>query len=180
MSGQNDESLAGRPFIVCMATPFIFRSAILQSLLANLRGSVRLVDRIWPTNAGWVAPESYRREMGGDLVNVVLSFPGLMTIEQLVNMKAATMALEGQFSRKECRMLNLNPGLALRSGVLVASRKPKGDIRESLGSGVWGQWVLVEKHGKLEPSSNTFGEYSAPGRMRLFERLARTPVRDSA
>jgi len=166
-----ENDVKGRPFVVCIAPVQVLKGKKYEKLRSMICNGVHAkVAEVWNPNQHWTAPEPYRREAGSDLVNIVLVFNRPCSRNDLPDIKRKTNQIEDFFRKNGLRRVNLNPGLALPEGVLVASRKPK-EGREPLSEDVWGQLVLECDNDRLRPSPYTFDEYTDAKRLVKFGRL---------
>jgi len=166
-----ENAVKGRSFIVCIAPAKALRGRKYEKLRSMICKSMQAkIAEVWDANRHWTAPEAYRREAGSDLVNIVLVLNRSCSRNDLPQIKRKTNQIEDSFRKNGLRSVNLNPGLALPEGVLVASRKPK-EGREPLSEDVWGQLVLECDNGQIKPSSHTFDEYSDTERLIKFGKL---------
>jgi len=162
----------GRPVVVLMATPAVSTSPIFRNVVRGLRSKIGAMCMM-PDCNDWVAPREYRAESGQDLRHNVFVGERPLQISGLVRLKLYSLDLERQACLRGYRRININPGLLLHSGLLVASHKPKNGIRIPLGDGVWGQWVLSCSRGRVRPTHHSFSEYSCSERVKGFERILR-------
>lgn len=167
----------GKSFIVCIASRSVLYGNLLPSLCSVVREFISPISNIWEPNGNWIAPESYRYESGNDLINIVLGLNVSFSRSDLQAFKQNTMLIESMFLNGGRRQLNLNPGIALPQGVLVASHKPRGSIREHIGGGIWGQWVLTRRDGIIKPSLYSFDEYYDGERLDKFAELCEMGMR---
>lgn len=167
----------GQSFIVCIASRSVLYGNLLPSLCTVVKELISPINSIWEPNGNWIAPESYRYESGADLINIVLGLKVSFSRSDLQAFKQNTMLIENMFLKGGRRQLNLNPGIALPQGVLVASHKPRGSIREHIGGGVWGQWVLTRRDGIIKPSLYSFDEYYDGERLDKFAELCEMGMR---
>jgi hypothetical protein len=169
-----EDTVKGRSFIVCIAPASALKGEAYGKLCSRICETLNTrIAENWKPNRPWTAPEPYCREAGVErLENRVLVLNYWCSKNDLSRVKDRIMRIERAFrTRDGGRLFNLNPGVALPEGVLVASHKPKQDFREPLGKKVWGQWVLLRANGQLKLSPHTFDEYTDAERLDRFRRL---------
>lgn len=164
-----ENAVKGRSFIVCIAPASALRGRKYKKLCSMICRTIHApIADVWEANQHWTAPEAYRLEAESDhLINIVLVLNHSCSQNDLPQIKRKTNQIEDSFRKNGLRPVNLNPGLALPEGVLVASRKPKNG-RVQLSEDVWGQLVLICANGQIQPSFHTFDEYSDTERLIKF------------
>ncbi|RMD90947.1 MAG: DUF4416 family protein [Calditrichaeota bacterium] len=112
----------------------------------------------------------YEKEMGKDLNKVFLSFENLISSEQLVEIKLFCIELEEQFSYKNRRRVNIDPGYLELSKLVLASTK-NYDHRIHLGKGVYGDVQLRFRGGQFVTNPWTYPDYQTSLTMEFFTRV---------
>lgn len=103
----------------------------------------------------------YEEEMGGGLLKVYASWPGLISPEHLVDIKLAAMAWERQNSPEGRRRVNLDPGYIFSGGLVLSTGKFRGH-RLPLGRGIWGELTLNYHQGQFMSFPWTYLDYQRP------------------
>ncbi|MDR1607530.1 MAG: DUF4416 family protein [Deltaproteobacteria bacterium] len=87
----------------------------------------------------------YEKEMGQGLVKIYLTWPNLLSVERLVDLKLLAMALEKRWARdldgQARRQVNLDPGYVFAGGLVLSTGKFAGH-RLYLGQKIWGELTL--------------------------------------
>lgn len=163
----------GRAFLVCIVTSCGLRHPLLPYLWHIVERRICPIAELWDPNPGWSAPRSYQQEIGPALVNLVAILSAFHTRDELAALKYVAMEIEDALRYKGKRTVNINPGIVFPSGVLVASHKAKGSVRDLIADGVWGQWMLLTHNGRIEPAAYSFDEYTDEVRLPQFGNLCR-------
>lgn len=103
----------------------------------------------------------YEKEMGPDLKKIYISWPTLISPEQLVNIKLAAMSWEQQNSPDGSRRANVDPGYIFSGGLVLSTAKFRGH-RLPLGQGIWGELTLNYHHRQFQPFPWTYLDYQHP------------------
>ncbi len=134
-----------------------------------------MADYWGPTTAKWIAPESYRLEMGERLETGIAVFAHEVVIDDFIAIKQQTMEIERYFSSNGRRKFNLNPGFVCETGMYLISHKPSKLRWRIPASPYWVEQQFKVFQGDLVPLPNAFDEYSTPKRCeRLQQLLERT------
>jgi len=157
-------------FIGCIAkSEYIWPTTDL-SLLRSIELNISPVDTVYPPTNNWKAPLSYELEMGINLNTILIVLKRSGNIKDIVFIKNIAMKIEREFSNLGKRRFNLNPGLINRNGLFLATHKPNS-IRTKIGHNVWIEKQLEQFSNNLFPMLNTFDEYSADSRLKIFNKL---------
>ena len=114
----------------------------------------------------------YRKEMGGGLEKYFISFEPLVDPGRLAEIKLTTNEIEGDFSGKGKRRVNLDPGFLEMSKVVMATTKNFGH-RIYLGRGVYGDLHLRYLGGKFNPMAWTYPDYREKIALSFFSEIRR-------
>ena len=138
---------------------------------------------LWRPQTSWIAPHQYLSEMDQDnLLDIVMVLREPLVGADLVVLKEFCLSEERtRTTHAPGRALNINPGLIVHDGVVVASHKAK-PCREKIGAMCWGQWMCKRNnngHSCLSTTSECFAEYAVPSRLAAFSRLADSLRRSS-
>lgn len=165
-------------FAICICSEKALQSILFYVLQSLLTKTIAPIKCIWKPNVNWVAPKSYECEMRDKLLNINIVFNVEASLEELACYKKIMMVIEKTIAVNNRRIFNLNPGIALQSGVIVASHKAKDDIRFKIGDVIWGQRVLITDEQKIYKTRHTYNEYSDPRRMKQFAVLCKKMQKD--
>lgn len=153
-------------FVGCIG-PLDFLYPTQRTLRNHLVQSFGQLAALWlPTN-DWVAPSSYRAEIGSSLTTIIFLFRMQLPLRALPSCKNETLLLEDHFQRFGRRRFNLNPGVLSQDGLFLVSHKP-GPHRTELARHAWLEQQLIWEKGDLRSLPNAFGEYADPSRRTLF------------
>jgi hypothetical protein len=101
----------------------------------------------------------YQKEMGPDLFKRFMTFPGLMDIPSLPDLKLKAMELERNYAKESGqRRVNLDPGYVFAGGLVLSTAKFSGH-RLYLGQGIWGELTLHFHRGAPEGLNWTYRDY---------------------
>lgn len=103
----------------------------------------------------------YEKEMGPRLRKVYVSWPSLVSPENLVEVKLQTMRWEQQNAPGGRRRFNLDPGYIFSGGLVLSTAKFRGH-RLPLGKGIWGELTLNYHQGQFMSFPWTYLDYQRP------------------
>jgi hypothetical protein len=131
----------------------------------------RAVDSVWPTMEKiWGAFDVisevrpfdytgyYEEEMGRPLYRRWAFFKELVPQDRLVEIKWQALEIEKQWTVREKRRLNLDPGLITAERLVLATGK-NFSHRIYLGQGIFGDLTLVFSKGTYRPLAWTYPDY---------------------
>lgn len=136
--------------------------AVAAQVLADTYGPV---DTVSP----WFAFDHtsyYELEMGKPLYRRILAFKTLVEQDDLSDIKLATNQIEGTYTEREKRRINIDPGYMVPSRFVLATGKDYAH-RISIGKGIYADLTLVYRHGQYASLPWTYPDY-ADDRMRDY------------
>lgn len=122
--------------------------------LEALFGPVDLVSRWLPFDF----TDYYTREMGTPLYRRMVAFKRLVDQEALPDIKHLTNALETEFTRKESRTVNIDPGYLLLERLVLATGK-NFSHRIYLRRGIYADLTLIYRKGRFQSLPWTYPDY---------------------
>ena len=102
----------------------------------------------------------YEEETGKELKKQLLIFKVLIDRELLADIKNWTNEIEGMFSEKDKRKINLDPGYLTMHNVVLASAKEMPH-KIYIGKGMFGDVVLEYKSKSFQHSNHTFPDFKS-------------------
>jgi hypothetical protein len=108
----------------------------------------------------------YDREMGEGLVKIYLTWPNLIPVDRLVELKLLAMELERELAETQDnsslprRRVNLDPGYIFSGGLVLSTGKFAGH-RLYLGQKIWGELTLFYRQG-FTPLPWSYRDYQDP------------------
>ena len=145
--------------------------AAAESGLSSEYGPIDLRSPVIP----FTFTDYYRRETGGNIVRMFLSFERLIDAGQLPEIKRRTNALEDDFAaagRGVKRPVNLDPGYVEHSKVVLASTK-NFYHRMYLGRGIFGEVTMHFRNNTWEFFPWTYPDYQSSEYQKFFLELRR-------
>ena len=132
-----------------------------RALLERRYGAVDFVSPAVP----FTFTDYYEREMGKDLLRVLLSFETLVDPGRLVEIKLETNRIEAELTAMRegrlCRTINLDPGYLDSSKVVLATAKTLAH-RVYLGQGIYAEVTLTFGHDHCRFFDWTYADYRSP------------------
>ena len=111
----------------------------------------------------------YQEEMGTDLKKVFISFQDLIHPNELPAKKLKTNELEIQWSDKNQRRVNLDPGYVTGAKLVLASTKDFTH-RVFLGYGIYGDVQLRFRQNRFYPNEWTYQDYQTELALSFFQK----------
>ncbi|MBF0278928.1 MAG: DUF4416 family protein [SAR324 cluster bacterium] len=97
----------------------------------------------------------YGTEMSSELYRQLISFSGIITLEEVIRWKKFADRVEDEFRLRGNRQVNVDPGYLDFHKVVLLSAKPGGH-KIYLGHQVWADMVLFKKKGEYQAFAWTF------------------------
>jgi hypothetical protein len=142
----------------------------IAEVLSQLAGSHGILDFVSPLLA-FDYTDYYYAEMGQPLVRRFASFDGLISQEDLAQIKVQTNLLENEQSAGGNRRVNIDPGYLLAERLVLASGKNYAH-RIYLSSGIYADLTLIYRDRDYLPLAWTYPDYAEP-KFRLWLRALR-------
>lgn len=127
----------------------------LDSRLQSLLGSVDSKSEPFD----FTFTDYYKEEMGDDLLKQFYSFEKLIPPDGLADIKNATISIETDFSIKDRRTVNLDPGYLEESKLVLASTK-NFSHRIYLRDNIWAEVTMRYEKGEFVTHPWTYPDYS--------------------
>lgn len=102
----------------------------------------------------------YEEEMGKGICRLFLSFPSLISPEEIVRIKLKTNQIEEDLALEGKRRVNLDPGYMDYNKVVLASKKYNGQ-KIYLNSGIYADLTLYYEKGRFHPYSWSFPDFKS-------------------
>jgi len=118
----------------------------------------------------WEFTDYYSRELGENLGRKFLSFERLIDPERLAEIKSFTNRLEGNFSERGARRINLDPGY-LDSAKLVLATTKNRDHRIYIGQGIFAEVTLHFRGKSFRAWEWTYPDYATPEYIAIFNEI---------
>ena len=112
----------------------------------------------------------YYKEMGLELKRKFLSFKRVVSLNKIERIKILTNLVEGKFSRKGNRAINIDPGYIDLSKLVLLSTKDYTH-RIHIGSGIFAEITLYYKDKKFNPWPWTYPDYKTDEYLSLFNSI---------
>lgn len=109
----------------------------------------------------------YAQELGGNLKRKFLSFARPVGLKNIYKVKLRTNLLEKRFSKSEKRLVNIDPGYADLSKVVLFSTKDYSH-RIYLNNGIFAEATLFYKDKKFNPWPWTYPDYKSQAYVSIF------------
>lgn len=123
--------------------------------LSKSFGSVDVVSPWFPFDQ----TDYYAPEMGAPLFRRVIGFDTLIQQDTLADIKCLTNDLEGQFSKKGKRLINIDPGYMVPERFVLATGKNYAH-RVYLRAGIYADLTLIYRNGRFCPLDWTYPDYA--------------------
>lgn len=155
---------------------FLKRRSLLEAVAAALIERFGPLDVVSP----WFAfdfTSYYRTEFGEPLFRRMLAFRDLVPQGRLAASKVATNAIERQFSKQNCRRVNIDPGYLLRERFVLATGK-NFTHRIYLDQGIYADLTLVYQKGDFRALPWTYPDYKQPEMLLYLHQVRRKYIAD--
>ncbi len=119
----------------------------------------------------------YEREMGPGLMRRMTAFKPLIAQEDLAEIKLKTNALEQEFSIKDKRCVNIDPGFMLRERFVLATGKNFAH-RIYIGNRIYADLTLIFQKGSFQSLPWTYPDYKAPGMQSFLYQVRNKYIKD--
>jgi hypothetical protein len=123
--------------------------------LSKSFGSVDVVSSWFPFDQ----TDYYAPEMGAPLFRRFIGFDALIQQDALADIKCLTNDLEGQFSKKGKRLINIDPGYMVPERFVLATGKNYAH-RIYLKAGIYADLTLIYRKGCFCPMDWTYPDYA--------------------
>jgi hypothetical protein len=123
--------------------------------LSKSFGSVDVVSPWFPFDQ----TDYYAPEMGAPLFRRLIGFDTLIQQDTLADIKCLTNNLEGQFSKKGKRLINIDPGYMVPERFVLATGKNYAH-RVYLRAGIYADLTLIYRKGRFCPLDWTYRDYA--------------------
>lgn len=111
----------------------------------------------------------YEVEMGKNLLRQWLSLTNPVALDELLNLKLKTMAIEEKFlDASNHRRINLDPGILTLCNFVLATTKNYYH-RIYLGKGIFAEVTLVYRHKNFQPLAWTYPDYRTDTAINFFK-----------
>jgi hypothetical protein len=114
--------------------------------------------------------EYYRKEMGGDLKRVLLSFKKPVRPDLAYKAKIKTNAIERRFARSGKRRVNIDPGYIDLSKLVLFSTKDYTH-RIPISGGIFAETTLFYRDNRYNPWPWTYPDYASKEFIDMFESM---------
>lgn len=121
----------------------------------------------------------YYPELGRPLKRIFASFRRLLPEDSLSAIKRRTNKLEGYFSSKGKRRINIDPG-CLSLGKLVLATTKDNCHRVYLGGGIFAEVTLFYREGTFRPWPWTYPDYQSKEYIDIFNAIRKIYIAASA
>ena len=98
----------------------------------------------------------YEEEFGTNLKKQFIIFQNHIQTNQLANIKHEITEIEKEFSKEGKRTINIDPGYLTDKQLTLASFKPRIDVKQDIGQGVYAHTVIDNR---TETFGHTFRDY---------------------
>jgi hypothetical protein len=112
----------------------------------------------------------YEKELGSDLVRIIMAFDELISRDCLPEIKHKTNQIEAKFEDNGKRRVNLDPGILSLENICLATTKAYSH-RIYLSNGIWGDLTLIYKGNAYSPLPWTYPDYQSEGMKEIFNHL---------
>lgn len=112
----------------------------------------------------------YEEEMGKGIYRLFLSFPSLISPEEIARIKQETNQMEEDLALEGKRRVNLDPGYMDYNKVVLASKKYNGQ-KIYLNSGIYADLTLYYEKGKFHPYPWSFPDFKSGQYNPIFLRI---------
>lgn len=109
----------------------------------------------------------YTPEMGSPLFRRLSAFYELIQQDALADIKLFTCDLEGQFSSRGKRLVNIDPGYLLAERFVLATGKGYAH-RIYLRAGIYADLTLIYQRGRFRPLEWTYPDYAGEAIIRFL------------
>jgi len=112
----------------------------------------------------------YAAEMGTGLKKRFLSAERLIQQDKLASVKVFTNSLEKKFSHKNCRLINIDPGILDHAKIILASTKDFYH-RVYIGQGIFAEVTLAYQNKTYRGFEWTYPDFKSCAYIDFFKRL---------
>ena len=112
----------------------------------------------------------YKKEMGGNLKRVFISFEKLIPPEQISKIKLLTNSVEEKLAKNNKRRINLDPGYISDAKLILATTKDYFH-RIYLNLGIYAEVTLRWRRGGFEPFEWTYPDYQSKEYIDIFNTI---------
>ncbi|MFH1888912.1 MAG: DUF4416 family protein [Candidatus Omnitrophota bacterium] len=112
----------------------------------------------------------YEAEFGTNLKRKFISFKDLARPQELARIKNRTNVIEKKLSRKDKRLVNIDPGYLDMAKLVLASTKDYNH-RIYLDKGIYAEITLTYRNKSFIPWEWTYADYKSAGYIGIFNRI---------
>jgi Domain of unknown function (DUF4416) len=112
----------------------------------------------------------YKKEMGGSLKRVFISFKKLISPEKISKIKLLANSVEEKLAKNNKRRINLDPGYVSDAKLILATTKDYYH-RIYLASGIYAEVTLKWRRGGFEPFEWTYPDYRSKEYIAIFNTI---------
>lgn len=134
--------------------------------MEKIWGSMDVISEVRPFDY----TEYYKEEMGRTLVRRWAFFKELVPQDRLADIKWQALEIERQWTVREKRRLNLDPGLITAERLVLATGK-NFSHRIYLGQGIFGDLTLIFSKGTYRPLPWTYPDYKDEQAIGMFNKI---------
>jgi hypothetical protein len=136
--------------------------------LVNLFGPIDLVSAWFPFDF----TDYYQDEMGQPLFRRMLAFKNLIEQSNLADIKIRTNKLEHEYTRRNKRTVNIDPGYMLLERFVLATGK-NFSHRIYIGKGIYADLTLIFEKGAFRKLPWTYPDYSDTVMLEYLQQVRR-------
>ncbi len=155
---------------------FMREKVLLKPVADDLVESFGPVDMVSP----WFPFDQttyYESETGTPLFRRMLTFKNLTQQDMLPETKLVTNALEGKYSEKGRRKVNIDPGYLVPERFVLATGK-NFTHRLYVGQGIYADLTLIYTKGGFQKLPWTYPDYADKNMLAYLERVRRRYIHD--
>lgn len=138
----------------------------IKKILKRHFGRIDFESQIFP----FTLTNYYEPEFGDNLKRAFISFEKLIRPERLATIKRLTNKLEHKLSKRDARMINIDPGYIDLAKLILASTK---DYRHRiyLDKGIYAEITLYYQDRSFKYWEWTYPDYRSPEYIQVFNRI---------
>ena len=118
----------------------------------------------------WEHSDYYRDEIGWPIFRIFIAFERIISPDEIREIKLKTNEIEGMFSEKGRRRINIDPGYITPSKLVLATTKNYAH-RIYLGKGIYAEVTLYYRKGSFRAHEFTYLDYQSEEYIRIFNHL---------
>lgn len=155
---------------------FMAKKELLPAVYAEMEGLFGLLDIV----SRWFPfdyTDYYSAEMGAPLFRRLIVFKALIRQRELAAIKVRTNAIEHQFSDRDQRTVNIDPGYMLQERFVLATAKNYSH-RIYIGQEIYADLTLIYRKGTFRKLDWTYPDYAAAPMIAFLNRVRRKYILD--